>query len=191
MSKIRVITFACLAMLLTLSVTAQRTRSQTSTPKFTSVYTDLNRDCKSALTKKEEKEAEARGSDIPERCKGYGGYYVDVGYSAAASYLSISKRGTDDSILLGTFPLNYIDDKGRKLEWRMADGKPFAVIYRVSIYSDEATSSTEMFDPKYKTGESLLIKGLKGYEYIDETVDAKTPDANARAREIADAKYRK
>jgi hypothetical protein len=38
------------------------------------------------------------------------------------------------------------------------------------------------------TGESLIVVGLKGYE-IDETVDAKTPNANSKARDFADKAY--
>jgi hypothetical protein len=191
MSKLRLSAFLIPTILLAFSVAAEPTRSTPRAPQFSSAYTDLNRDCKSALTKKEEKEAEARGSDIPERCKGYGGYYVDVGYSAMASSISIYKQGSDDPVGLGMFPLNYIDEKGRKIEWRMADGKPFAVIIRVSEYSDAATSSAEMWDPKNKTGESLRIRGLKGYDYIEGKVDAKTPDANVKAREMADSAFLK
>lgn len=49
--------------------------------EFSSRYTELRRDCRSALTKKAEKEALALGEDIPDRCKGYGGYHVIVGYT--------------------------------------------------------------------------------------------------------------
>ena len=192
MSKLRLSAFLISTILLAFSVAAQPTRSTTPrATRFSSVYTDLNRDCKSALTRKEEKEAEARGSDIPERCKGYGGYYIHVGYSAMNSILSISKNGSDDYISLGMFSLNYIDEKGRKIEWRMADGKPFAVIYRDPEYSGEAAGSPEMYDPKYKTGESLRITGLKGYEYIEGKIDAKTPSANEKARELADNAFLK
>lgn len=193
MSKLSLSAFLISAILLTFSAVAEPTHSTPSAPTFSSAYTDLNRDCKSALTKREEKEAEARGTDIPERCKGYGGYYVDIGYSAMASSITISMKGSDDSISLGMFPLNYSDEKGRKIEWRMANGKPFAVILRVSDYKADARANGDNpFDPKYKTGESLLIKGLKGYEKIDFTVDIKTtPNPNERARQMADENYAK
>ena len=192
MKKRAIVTFVSLSLVsLVLAVSSQVSHSKSGAPKFSSVYTDLNRDCKSALTKKEEKEAEAGGTDIPERCKGYGGYYVEVGYSAMASDLRIYKQGSDDAIGLGMFPLNYVDEKGRKIEWRMAEGKPFAVIWRVPEYNGEGTSSADMWDPKNKTGESLRIRGLKGYEHIEAQVDAKTPDANARARELADNAFLK
>jgi hypothetical protein len=35
----------------------------------------------------------------------------------------------------------------------------------------------------------LFIVGLKGFEYIDGKIDAKAPDANAKAREMADASF--
>jgi hypothetical protein len=38
-----------------------------------------------------------------------------------------------------------------------------------------------------KAGELLLVKGLKGYEQIDIEVVARTPDANAKARELTDS----
>jgi hypothetical protein len=192
MKKRGIVSLVSLSIIsLVLAVSSQVSHSKSGVPKFSSVYTDLNRDCKSALTKREEKEAEARGTDIPGRCKGYGGYYVDVGYSAMASDIRISKQGSDDFIGLGMFPLNYIDEKGRKIEWRMADGKPFAVIIRVPEFSDESTSSADIYDPKYKTGESLRIRGLKGYEHIEAKIDAKTPNANVKAREIADNAFLK
>ena len=192
MKKRGIVTLASLSIFsLVLAVSSQVSRSKSGAPKFSSVYTDLNRDCKNALTKKEEREAEARGTDIPVRCKGYGGYYVDVGYSAMASSMSIYQRGSDDFIGLGMYPLNYIDEKGRKIEWRMADGKPFAVIWRVPQYNNEGTSSAEIWDPKNKIGELLRVRGLKGYEHIEGKIDAKTPNANGKARELADNAFLK
>ena len=37
----------------------------------------------------------------------------------------------------------------------------------------------------------MRIRGLKGYEYIAGEVDAKTQDANLKAREIADNAFLK
>ncbi|HUQ34495.1 MAG TPA: hypothetical protein VM095_20410 [Pyrinomonadaceae bacterium] len=192
MKKRGIVTLVSLSIISSVfAVSSQVSHSKSGVPKFSSVYTDLNRDCKSALTRREEKEAEARGTDIPERCKGYGGYYVDVGYSAMASSISIYKQGSDDSIGLGMYPLNYVDEKGRKIEWRMAEGKPFAVIIRVPEYNDKGTSSADIWDPKNKIGESLRVRGLKGYENIEAKVDAKTPNANVKARELADNAFLK
>ena len=48
-----------------------------------------------------------------------------------------------------------------------------------------------MWRPENKAGESLLVKGLKGYERIDFEVAASTPGANGKARELADGAYMK
>jgi hypothetical protein len=157
-------------------------------PAFSSAYTDLNKDCKDAVKEVGE------GQDMPLRCKGYGGYHIYIYYSAWASHINADMDKDENvSISLASQGLSYSDEKGRKIEWRMADGKPFAVILRISNYNTEKANATgdNPFDDKYKTGESLIVKGLKGYEHIDAAVDAKTPDANAKAREIADNGYAK
>ncbi len=168
---------------------AQATNGAPRATQFSSVYTNLNSECKNAFKESEVNE----GSDMPLRCTGYGGYYIYIWYSAWASQIAVQMKGNEDvSIFLAMQPLNYSDEKGRKIEWRMADGKPFAVIARISNYSDKAgADGGNPFDPKYKTGESLVVKGLKGYENIDGTIDAKTPDANAKARQLADEKYKR
>jgi hypothetical protein len=187
MLKIRAL--ALTSVFITLFIGAPRQQVSAGAPQFSSSYTDLNRECKNAFKESEINE----GSDMPLRCKGYGSYYVYIWYSAWASQIAVQMKGNEDvSIFLAMQELGYSDAKGRKIEWRMADGKPFAVIARISNYSDKAgADGGNPFDPKYKTGESLIVKGLKGYEYIDGTIDAKTPDANARARQLADEKYQK
>ena len=134
------------------------------------------------MTKKEEREAEARGQDIPTVCKGPDGYAVDISYSACASSFSITKG--DDRIGLG---MQAIDWKQKTVEWRLANGKPFAVIMRSYDYAGNDNCATG----GKITGESLIIKGLKGYEHIDGTVDAKTTNANVKARALADKGFEK
>jgi hypothetical protein len=152
-----------------------------SPPRFSSVYTNLKK-CGSGLTRKQEKEAEALGQDVPTKCKGYGGYDVDISYSACASTIRLEKGETN--MVLAT---QGVDWKQNTMEWRMADGKPFAIILRVYDYggSPECGSNGGKI-----SGSSLIVKGLAGYERIDGSVDVKsTPNANARAREIADKAY--
>ena len=149
--------------------------------KFTSSYTPLT-SCGSGMTKKEEREAEKNGSDIPTRCKGFGGYDVYIYYSACSSHFSLT-RG-DENISLGTQAINW---KQKTVEWRMADGKPFAVIMRVYEYAGDDLCAT---NGKVKS-ESLMVQGLKGFEHIQETVDARVPNANVQARELADHRYLK
>ena len=85
-------------------------------------------------------------------------------------------------------PISY--DLKRKVEWRFANGKPFAVIYRIDL-TKEDSGAADMWSPENKTGEALVIKGLKGFEQIDFQIDAKTPGANIKARQMADAGYKK
>lgn len=148
---------------------------------FSSNYTALTK-CGSGMTKKEEREAEKNGSDIPTLCKGYDGYNVYIYYSACASFFSITKG--EESISLGT---QTVDWKQKSVEWRMANGKPFAVIMRVYEYEGDDLCSS---NGKIK-GESLLVQGLKGFEHIEQSVDARTPNANLKARELADKGFAK
>ncbi|HMJ25411.1 MAG TPA: hypothetical protein VK475_06265 [Pyrinomonadaceae bacterium] len=148
--------------------------------RFASVYSPLTK-CGSGMTKKEEREAEKHGSDIPSRCRGFGGYVVDISYSACASSLALVKG--DERVSLGMQALNWPQ---KTIEWRLANGKPFAVIMRVYEYAGNDLCTT---DGKV-TKESLVVTGLKGFE-IEETVDARTPNANLKARELADKAYAK
>src|SRR4051794_3786814 len=72
------------------SPAADATPAQPSTDSaFTSAYTDLNKDCEPAF--KDEEIGE--GQDMPLKCKGYGGYYISIGYSAWASHLAVQMEG--------------------------------------------------------------------------------------------------
>jgi hypothetical protein len=147
---------------------------------FSSRYTALTK-CGSGLTKQEEREAEEHGSDIPTRCKGYGGYDIYVSYSACTSEFSAEKG--EESFHFAT---QSVDWKQKTVEWRIAKGKPFAVIMRVYEYAGDAACA---IGGKI-TGEFLVVKGLKGYEHIDEKVAVKgTPNPNMKARELADKGY--
>jgi hypothetical protein len=152
-----------------------------SAPTFSSSYTPLTK-CGSGMTRKEEREAEERGSDIPSVCKGPGGYNVDISYSACSSGFSITKG--EENISLG---MQSVDWKQKTAEWRLANGKPFAVIIRMYEYAGNDLCSTA----GKITNEVLVVKGLKGFEHIDETVKASAPNANVKAREIADKGYLK
>ena len=152
-----------------------------SAPTFSSSYTSLLK-CGSGMTRKEEREAEERGSDIPSVCKGPDGYNVDISYSACSSSFSVTKG--EENISLGMQSVGW---KQKTAEWRLANGKPFAVIIRMYDYAGNNMCSTA----GRITNEFLVVKGLKGFEHLDETVKAGTPNANVKAREIADKGYLK
>lgn len=156
-------------------------------PRFSSLYTNLKTDCQPAIKLKRGEEYQG---DMPLRCKGYGGYEIRVGYSAMSSQFSINRIGheSEDVVVSTMQPLNY--DLKRKVEWRLANGKPFAVIYRIDL-TKGTSAEADMWSAENKTGESLVVKGLKGFEVIEFEIDAKNPQANLKAREMADSGYAK
>ena len=180
--------FCFLTILLALCSTAafaQAVAKKSAAPRFSSVYTNFDKDCRNAIPESKVNP----GTDIPGTCKGYGGYRVNLNYSAMATNIIIERaKNTDDSISLGMMSIE-LPAKGSRLEWRLADGKPFAVIFRMPKYGDP----DENGDPfAKKIGETLIIKGLKGYESIDLEVDVKTtPNPNEKARQLADSNYPK
>ena len=155
-------------------------QKQTGAIKFTSFYTDLDKGCKTI-------KGEPEGTDPAFDCRGVGGYRVSVSYAAAATIIGIYAR---DDERVGDIPMQSLDyDQSKiKIEWRLANGKPFAVIIRLYRYSSEETDRSGYFGKKI--GEELRIVGLKGFEDLNSTIDAKTPDANQKARKLADEAYR-
>ena len=184
MLRLKSLVLAVVAVLCVGSLFSQAVLSSSSSGRatnFTSAYTDLKKQCKNAV------KSVGEGQDMPLRCKGYGGYEIIIDYSAASSSLRVQPVGdkTEEAIALAMQPLTY--NEKRKIEWRLADGKPFAVIFRVD--KSKSDDPTAMWQPENKTGEALMVKGLKGYEQIDFEVDAKEPQANAKARAKADAAF--
>lgn len=149
--------------------------AQTS-PRFTSAYTSLGRGCKTL--------GGENGTDDASICRGVGGYQIRVYGSATATHINAEKKGSDESVNLAMLSIEF-DESKTNIEWRLANGKPFAVIIRVPKYGD-ATNENPYFGKVI--GQQLIIRGLKGYD-IDLNVDAKTPNANLKARELADKAY--
>jgi hypothetical protein len=141
---------------------------------FTSAYSSLDRGCKTLHG--------TNGSDDAFLCSGIGGYKVRVYFSAATMQVN-AERG-DENTSLATLSVGF-DQRRTKLEWRLANGKPFAVIMRVPVYADPAEG--EYFGKV--TGKQLKITGLGGRD-IDQTIGAATPNANTKAREAADKAYK-
>lgn len=137
------------------------------------------------MTKAQEREAEATGTDLPTICKGPGGYSVSVGYSACSAQISVEKGSESTPLVMqsGNFKQNTV-------EWRMAQSKgktvPFAVILREYEYAGDDLCATG----GKVTAEFLIVKGLDGFEHIDEKIDVrKTRNPNLQARQIADKKF--
>ncbi|MBD0369857.1 MAG: hypothetical protein ICV60_03320 [Pyrinomonadaceae bacterium] len=153
---------------------------------FSSVYTDLNTQCRSAVTKAEERELEARGDDIPFVCKGYGGYEILLASHGAITQFEVRIKGRDAESVV--YEMLSISDPiyTRKVEWRLADGVPFAVIFRRDVNDEESDPAA-----KKKIGEVLRVVGLKDRK-IDFEVDVKkSANPNEEARRMADNAYAK
>jgi len=153
-------------------------------PTFRSVYTDMKRDCKWL----DDPEIEARGGDPPGVCKGYGGYRITIGYSAWAAGISVEEvKKPEESILLG-MDYGAYGEQGEKIQWRMANGKPFAVIIRFGKYGELGDNDNPFAN---RTGSRIVVKGLKGFEQIDFEIDGAVKNANRKARKMADQNYSK
>ncbi len=151
--------------------------THTKKVSFTSVYTSLGKGCKVLKG--------GEGTDDGSLCTGPGGYRVRVYGSAAALMINAEIKGTDEYFPLATLSIGF-NERNTKLEWRLANGKPFAVIIRVPTYGDPTED-----DPYFGKviGQHLAVKGLKGFESLDGSVDAKKAGANVKARAIADKAF--
>jgi len=163
---------SCLCLVLASLVRAQG---------FTFAYTDLT-NCPRDTSMDEE--AMARGSDSPNICPGPGGEYtVTETFSAYDTRRGISLKD-DTSFDVSLRPSEEdcpVARFGNKLEWLMTGGQPFAVIQRITCYAHDENGG----GAGRRLGEYLVVKGLKGYESIDGTVNTKTKKANEKARAIA------
>lgn len=150
-----------LSLLLTSAPAGAQSVSDSKT-KFSSVYTDTKKDC--------------RGAEPLFTCKGYGGYQIKLGIGGVFADARVESLKSEDGLPVAdrqSIAWNPV------IEWRLANGKPFALILRVEVNDPDA-------DIPKKIGEELAVIGLPGFEEIGETIDAKEPKANEKARELAD-----
>ncbi|MGI8789013.1 MAG: hypothetical protein ACR2HG_14820 [Pyrinomonadaceae bacterium] len=155
--------------------------------KFTSVYTKLDsKTCKPIGKSSGEEE------EVPYLCDGYGGYKVFVSTHGVATRIYIGREiPTDtraDSWDVSTLP-SFIANgatAGQTIEWRLADGEPFACIVR-------AEYDKSIINPDEKgAANELVVQNLKGFAPISVTIDAsQNKRANEDARCAADTGYGK
>ncbi|HTH51361.1 MAG TPA: hypothetical protein VL501_05485 [Pyrinomonadaceae bacterium] len=167
------------AIWLLLSALIGTAHAQVKKVSFTSVYTSTGKGCKTFGPPKE-----APGTDPAFSCHGLKGYEVYIYYAAAAGFVGVHKwrAGTDEASF--TAPCG---EFGEKVEWRLADGKPFAVILRIGKYEGDTVNDYELCSKKHSS--ELLVKGLKGFERIDTTIDGSDARANEKARAAADEMF--
>lgn len=167
-----------LALVFVIAISAICVSAQKTT-KFTSIYTNLDgKTCKFYPG--------GDGQDGMSLCKGPGKYQVRIYSSATMTHIVAELKGATENYGLANVSLDFNQVKSN-VEWRLANGVPFAAIFRAPTYAEP----NEIGAPGKKTGENLIVVGLKGHDDIEATIDAKTPNANVKAREVADGKYAK
>jgi hypothetical protein len=152
--------------------------------KMSSVFTNFQTDCKA--------ESKVEADEVPFICKAVGGFRVRIVPAGAwAETIEIVDKKGEIVTSLGMVGYGYSAVKNRKMEWRMANGKPFAAIFRVNTYDSEKANEAgdSPFLDKYKIGEKLLIRGLEGHKQIDFEIDGKVKLANVLAQKKADENF--
>jgi hypothetical protein len=145
--------------------------------KFSSEYTDLKTSCKTV--------GGNEGGHTSTFCKGPAGYQIHFFDSATTLEFNAENEEENFQTRLASEALDYTS-RNSKVEWRLADGKPFAVMMRVFTYP----AGGEFPKQGKPTGSFLVVKGLKGFETIDGKMDATTANANEKARELADNAFK-
>jgi hypothetical protein len=140
-----------------------------SAPRFSSETTPLypNKRCKAIAISEEEGEQTLR-------CPAKRGFLVEVGFSAWATHVELTGPSTS---------VRFDGTIGAQIEWRLADGKPFAVIVRVN---EQEPDDDGLPDPK---ATRLVVRGVNGWK-IEGEVAAGAKDAVKAAQDLADTAYR-
>ncbi|MDP5238922.1 hypothetical protein Q9Q94_05240 [Uliginosibacterium sp. 31-16] len=168
---------------------------------FSSRYTDLGKDCKTPAWVEQERlawEMKYKGKAYPEQdpevmeCKAVGRWRANIQWSAVGMtlYVGPSKQ-----------PQRYAEDivvgnrlgEGRSrapLEWRLANGVPFAVIFRVQQWQDNPRWPDAKGAPQFiVTSENIAVRGLGALSGLNAELPAGDPQANLKARQMADAAF--
>jgi len=152
--------------------------AKNSSVSFSSAYTHLSKECKWAYPESELTE----GQDNALVCKGFGKYQIYIYFSAMDSWLSVRLKNRPETLILDS-AIGGIDEKAGVVEWRMANGVPFAVIVRSRGYSGPEENRKLL-------KESLVVRGLDQYSEISGSVIVKKDiNANEEARKLADEGY--
>ena len=162
------------------NVYSQKKPDKHKTPVFTSIYLNIG----GKLCKQIEEEVFG--------CRPIGGYRIMTAYHSLLEQVWIETVGGKEVARIPSIEAGQFTRNIGKIEWRLANGKPFAVIARFAVISgDEVEANKDLTDDYSKFPQILVIKGLTGNEQIDFEIDAKTSDANTKARDLTDTNYRK
>lgn len=134
---------------------------------ISSVYTDFSLNACKTLAQNEEE-----GGSYEGMCPGHAGIPVYFGEGDLRQFVAFGENGRTSCAATQTF--GHFNHIGRKIEWRLDGGKPFATILRW-FESDE-----------YTKRQWLVVTRLGDQQCHVAYVDGSRPNANDIAREKAD-----
>lgn len=156
--------------------------------RIASVYTDLAACAASRMTQTHNEALTDNGMDSPLRCEGPAGFSIVESYSAAGTYRSVEHEGKGLSSPLipvaAACPQAFFADK---VEWRIANGTPFAVIAHVRCYGSESGADGSYDVAPNKLGEYLMVRAIVDGPFARDIDVAATEHPNRLAREYADS----
>lgn len=111
------------------------------------------------------------GDEFQKVCKGFGGYELVLsGFDYRVKH---EIRSRNFSVMLFPLPAGEASEYeradlydlrlGEKIEWRLENGKPYAIIVRAAFYRNTGSAKT-FANPKNKVAEFVFVRGLKGFE---------------------------
>ncbi len=143
--------------------------------EITSAYTDF--DLKKCVRVSAETSGEDGESSGVFECPGYGDYVVTFAEGDLRSFVSFGTESGDHCSFRQTF--GGFNSVGNKIEWRLKDSKPFAVIQRWTVSYDSEDAN--------KTRSWLVVTKIEADESCHMAyVEGALPGANEKARIIAD-----
>ena len=121
-------------------------------------------------------------------CRPAGGYRIVVDYSSSLATVSVLDSTGKTVATLGT---DYIGMgmQREQVEWRLANGKPFAAIFRLVRFDTSGYAGDNPYKAFNPNGSTWIIKGLTGCESIGFTLDGDTPNAEKRIRRWLDEAF--
>lgn len=191
LTKLRIYCLLALSVVFVTTAFAQKgnTAKAKSGSVYTGVYSQYTKACKDV-----DAETASEGEDVPQLCKGYGGYWLyrtSAVYRVSLAIQDASRKFTVPVVAVEDERAKELEDScvkrfGDKIEWLVENGKPFAFIVRVSYFKDTNNEQT-VFNANNKAGEFLLVRGLKGFESLQHEVSVMNTafNPNEQARTLA------
>lgn len=140
----------------------------------------------------------SEGGEYSRMCPGIGNYktllysYGEQNYGIKSrklefeTFFILLENGDAEKYVRADLYAHVLD---KNLEWRLADGKPIAVIIKVSVYKKRGSKAVDT--PKNKVADFVMVRGLKGFEGMNADIETLNTPFNPieRARMLTDEFY--